>query len=223
MGTYYAAVEAFDPEGQALAEDDSIYGGEARFFVLEAEDLIVALATLADSIAENGLQLTRVLHAGAVEDFDDEMLPFEVEIDGMVDAAVQSGEICVSEAHVFEPDESEGDATGVFACCIDAFDPQWADEDEGDYAGHYQLAVIKAATAADALHLLLADFAAEDVQILSLEGLVDAAAFPFDGYEFEFEEDDAIAEVQDQGGMILSNAYAYPPEAAEEDVRRLDS
>lgn len=87
MGTYYAAVEAFDPEGQALMEDDGIYGGEARFFVLEADDLFEALSTLSNSITVNGLRLTRILHAGAVEDFDDEMLPFEVDIDEMVEVA----------------------------------------------------------------------------------------------------------------------------------------
>ena len=222
MGTYYAAVEAFDPEGQSLMEDDGIYGGEARFFVLTADDLIEALAALADSIATNGLRLDRVLHAGAVEDFDDEMLAFEIDLDGMVDAALESSEICVSEAQVFEPDETEGQSTGVFACCIDAFDPEWADEDEEDYAGHYQLAVIKAPTATEALQLLISEFAAEGIMILSLEGLVDAAAFPFDGYEFQFEEDDVLAEIDDIGGMILSNAYAYPPEPVET-VRRLDS
>ena len=222
MGTYYAAVEAFDPEGQSLMDEGGIYGGEARFFVLEAEDLIVALATLADSIAANGLRLDRILHAGAVGDFDDEMLPFEVDIDGMVETAEDSGEICVSEAHVFEPDESEGAATGVFACCIDALIRNGRMRTRAIMPGITSLAVIKAASAAEALVILIEDFAGEGIDILALEGLVDAAAFPFDGYEFEFEEDDAISEVQDTGGMILSGAYAYPPEAAE-DVRRLDS
>lgn len=222
MGIYYAAVEAFDPEGQTQMEDDGIYGGEARFLVLEAEDLFEALTTLANSITVNGLRLTRILHAGAVEDFDDEMLPFEVDIDGMVEVAQESGEICVSDAHVFEPDEAEGPASGVFAVCIDAFDADWADEDEDGYAGHYQLVVIKAATADDALQMLVDGFSQEGILILSLEGLVDAAAFPFDSYEFEFEDDDAVAEVKESGGMILSNAYAYPPEA-EAEVRRLDS
>ena len=50
---------------------------------------------------------------------------------------------------------------------------------------------------------------------------VDAAAFPFDAYEFTFEEDDPISEVQDDGGMILSNAYAYTDQP--EPPRRLDS
>ena len=51
MGTFYAAVEAYDPEGPANMPDGSAYGGEARFFVLTAEDLSEALATLANSIA----------------------------------------------------------------------------------------------------------------------------------------------------------------------------
>ena len=222
MGTYYAAVEAFDPEGQALMEDDGIYGGEARFFVLEAEDLFEALSTLSNSITVNGLRLTRILHAGSVEDFDDEMLPFEVEIDEMVEVALDSGEICVSDAHVFEPDEAEGAATGVFAVCVDAFDPDWAEEDEDGYAGHYQLVVIKAATADEALQTLVEEFSGEGILILALEGLVDTAAFPFDSYEFEFEDEDPVGEVKATGGMILSNAYAYAPEA-EEEVRKLDS
>lgn len=221
MGTFYAAVEAYDPEGPVNMPDGSAYGGEARFFVLTAEDLPEALATLANSIIANGLRLDRVLHAGNVESFDDEILPFEVDIDGMAETAESSGEICVSEAHMFEPDETDGPGSGVYAVCLDAFDMEWADEDEGDYAGHYQLAVIKAASAGEALQTLIEDFDAEGIMLLSLEGLVDAKAFPFDAYEFEFEEDDAISDVLDQGGMILSNAYAYPPET--EEVRRLDS
>lgn len=221
MGTYYAAVEVFDPEGQAQLPEDTAYGGEARFFVLTAEDLSEALVTLANSITVNGLRLDRILHAGSVEDFDDELLPFEIDIDGMVETATASDEICVSEAHHFEPDETEGKGTGVYAVCIDAFDMEWADEDEGDYAGHYQLAVIKANSAGEALQTLVEAFESEGILLLALEGLVDAAAFPFDAYEFEFEDEDFISEVQDQGGMILSNAYAYAPEA--EEARRLDS
>ena len=219
MQTYYAAVEAFDPAGQAAMPEGATYGGEARFFVLQAEDLGDALATLTNSMAVNGLRLDRVLHAGAVEEFDDEMLPFEVDIDEMNEAAQQSGEICVSEGHPFEPDETDGTGSGVFACCIDAFDGEWADEEAEAYAGHYQLVVIKAASAAEALQMLVEEFAAEDIALLSIEGLVDDEAFPFDGYEFEFEEEDAVSEVLEQGGMIVSNAYAYGPQ----DPQKLDS
>jgi hypothetical protein len=222
MATFYAAVEAFDPEGQSLAPEGITYGGEARFFVLTAEDLSEALATLTNSIVANGLRLDRVLHAGAVEDFDDELLPFEVDIDGMAETAEASGEICVSEPHPFEPDETDGPASGTYALCIDGFDPEWADEEEGNYAGHYQLAVIQAGSASEALQMLIEAFDAEGIMLLAIEGLVDAKAFPFDAYEFEFDEDDAISDVQDQGGILLSNAYAYPPEPVEE-VRRLDS
>lgn len=219
MTIFYAAIEAFDPNGQDSMPDGATYGGEARFLVLRGDSLGDALAVAANSLAVNGLRLDRVLHAGAVEDFDDEMLPFEVDIDGMAEAAESSGEICVSEAHPFEPDETDGTGSGVYACCIDAFDGEWADEEEGDYAGHYQLVVIKADNAADALQLLVETFAAEDIDLLSIEGLVDAEAFPFDGYEFEFEEEDAVGDVLEQGGIIVSNAYAYPPE----EPQRLDS
>ena len=222
MGIFYAAVEAFDPNGKADMDDEMEYGGEARFFVLEADNLSEALAVLSNSVQANGLRLDRVLFAGDAEDFDPEVVPFEVDMDEMVAAAKESGEICVSEAHAFEPDETDGTLSGVYACCIDAFDPEWADEDEDEYAGHYQLAVIKAETAAEALQMLVEQLAAEDISLLSIEGLVDAAAFPFDAYEFTFEEEDPVSEALDAGGLILSNAYAYPPEAAEE-PRRLDS
>lgn len=82
--------------------------------------------------------------------------------------------------------------------------------------------MIKAATATEALQTLVEEFSNEGILILALEGLVDAAAFPFDSYEFEFEDDDPVGEVKSTGGMILSNAYAYAPEA-EKDVRKLDS
>lgn len=213
MTIYYAAIEAFDPEGQANMPDGATYGGEARFLVLQGESLADALATAANSLAVNGLRLDRVLHAGSVQDFDDEMLPFEIDIDAMAEAAAQSGEICVSEAHPFEPDETDGKGSGAFACCIDAFDGEWADEDEGEYAGHYQLVVIKAASAVEALQELVETFDAEEIQLLSIEGLVDAEAFPFDGYEFTFDEEDPVGDVLEQGGIIVSNAYAYPPEA----------
>jgi hypothetical protein len=219
MAIFYAAVEAHDPEGQTAMPDGEVYGGEARFFVLQAEDLADALMVLSNSIVVNGLRLDRILHAGNVEAFDDEILPFEVDIDEMVAAAESSGEICVSEAHPFEPDETDGSGSGVFACCIDACDPEWADEDEGTYAGHYQLAVIKAETATEALQILVGDFEAEGIILVALEGLVDAEAFPFDGYEFEFEEEDAVGDVLEEGGMLLSNAYAYGPQEAQ----RLDS
>lgn len=219
MATFYIAVEAHDPEGQANMPDGATYGGEARFFVLQAEDLADALMVLSNSIVVNGLRLDRILHAGNVESFDDEMLPFEIDIDEMVTAAQTSGEICVSEPHPFEPDETDGTGSGVFAVCIDACDPEWADEDEGTYAGHYQLAVIKAETATEALQMLVADFEAEGIILVSLEGLVDAEAFPFDGYDFEFEEEDAVGDVLEEGGMILSNAYAYGPQ----EPQRLDS
>ena len=222
MGLFYAAIEAFDPQGQVEMQDEMDYGGEARFFVLEADTLSEALAVLSNSMQTNSLRLDRVLFAGDVEDFDDEVVPFEVDLDSMVAAAKESGEICVTEAHAFEPDETDGTLSGVYACCIDAFDPEWADEDEEDYAGHYQLVVIKAESAAEALQMLVEELAAEDISLLSIEGLVDAAAFPFDAYEFTFEEEDPVSEVLDVGGMILSNAYAYPPETAEE-PRRLDS
>ena len=52
MATYYAAVEAFDPAGQDLLPEDAAYGGEARFFVLQAEDLAQTLLVLADGVAE---------------------------------------------------------------------------------------------------------------------------------------------------------------------------
>lgn len=220
MGTYYAAVEAFDP--QAEAPEGLDYGGEARFFVLTADELGEALATLSNSIAVNGLRLDRVLHAGAVEDFDAELLPFEIEIDEMVETAEASGEICVSEAHPFEPDETDGEPSGVYAMCIDAFDPDWADEDEGEYAGHYQLAVVKADNATEALQMIVSAFDDEGIQLKAIEGLVDQRAFPFDAYEFEFEEEDAVSEVGETGGIILSNAYAYSPEQAEQ-PRKLDS
>jgi hypothetical protein len=222
MGTYYAAVEAFDPNGAAEMQDEMDYGGEARFFVLEADNLSQALAVLSNSVQANGLRLDRVLFAGDAEDFDEDVVPFEVDMDEMVAAAKESGEICVSEAHAFEPDETDGTLSGVYACCIDAFDPEWADEDEDEYAGHYQLVVIKAESASEALQMLVEELAAEDISLLSVEGLVDAAAFPFDAYEFTFEEEDPVSEALDAGGMILSNAYAYPPEEAEE-PRRLDS
>ncbi len=222
MGTYYAAIEAFDPEGPELAGADGPYGGEARFLVLQAEDLIEALAMLADSAAANGLVLTRVLHAGRIEDFDDDMLPFEVDIDGMAETAAQSGDICVSEAFVFEPDAAEPAPGGVYACCVDAFDPDWAEEDEADYAGHFQLAVIRAESATAALTGVIAAFAEDGIEMLALEGLVDAAAFPFDAYEFAFDAEAAIADVTEEGGMILSDAYSYGPEP-EDMVRRLDS
>lgn len=222
LATYFIAVEAFDPQGQSLMPEGAVYGGEARMFVLTAEGLTEALTTLANSMVVNGLDLRRILHAGAVEAFDEEMLPFEVDLDGMVEAANASGEICVSEAQPFEPDQTDGTGSGAYACCIDAFDMEWADEDEGTYAGHYQLAVIRADSAAEALQIMVEDFDAEGIMIVGIEGLVDAEAFPFDGYEFEFEEEDAIGDVLEEGGMILSNAYAYGPQE-EEEARRLDS
>lgn len=221
MGTYYAAIEAFDVEAQADMPEGEIYGGEARFFVLQAENLSEAMAVLSNAVQVNGLRLDRVLFAGNADDFDADVVPFEVDIEGMTATALESGEICVSEAHVFEPDETDPALSGVYACCIDAFDSDWADEDEGDYAGHYQLAVIKAETTAEALQMLVEELSAGGIDLLSIEGFVDAAAFPFDAYDFTFEEEDAIGEVQDEGGIILSNAYAYTNEA--EPPRRLDS
>lgn len=219
MSCFFVAIEAYDPEGPSLAEEGMEYGGEARFFVLQAGDLAEALVALNGSIVEHDLKLMRILHAGAVEDFEEDMLPFEVEIDQMVETAEATGEICVSDPHIFEPDETDGIESGVYAVCLDAMDPDWADEDEGDYAGHYQLAVISAPNAAEALAMLIAAFAEAEIILQGLEGLVDAAAFPFDAYEFEFDEEDPIGEVQDEGGLILSNAYAYQPEPA----RKLDS
>ena len=67
--------------------------------------------------------------------------------------------------------------------------------------------------------MLLSDCAAQDLVVQGIEGLVDANAFPFDAYEFEFDEEDPVGEVQDTGGMIWSNAYAYPPAPP----RKLDS
>jgi hypothetical protein len=219
MPIYFAAVELFDPEGPSQSDADLIYGGEARMFVLAADDLAEALDTLNASIAGHGLALMRVLHAGLAEHFDDEMLPFEVDIDAMVQTAEEAGEICVSEPHAFEPDPADGPRVGVFAACLDLFDPEWADEDEGEYAGHYQLAVIAAPTCAEALAMLLSDCAAHELMVQGVEGMVDTSAFPFDAYEFEFDEEDPVGDVQDEGGMIWSNAYAYPPETP----RKLDS
>jgi hypothetical protein len=219
MPCYFAAVEVFDPDGPAQAEEDLVYGGETRMFVLTANDLAGALDVLNSSIINHGLALMRVLHAGLAEDFDDEMLPFEVDIDAMVQTAEERGEICVSEAHAFEPDPTDDAQMGGYAVCLDLCDPDWADEDEGEYAGHYQLAVIAAPSAAEALAMLLADCAAQDLLLQGIEGLVDANAFPFDAYEFEFDEEDPLGEVQDSGGIIWSNAYAYPPAPP----RKLDS
>ena len=219
MPCFFVAIEAYDQEGPNLAEEGMAYGGEARFFVLQAGDLGEALAALNGSIIEHDLRLMRILHAGAVADFEEDMLPFEVEIDQMVETAEATGEICVSDPHIFEPDETDGVETGVYAVCIDAMDPEWADEDEGEYAGHYQLAVISASSAAEALALLIGAFQQADIMLQGLEGLVDAAAFPFDAYEFEFDEEDPVGEAQDEGGLILSNAYAYQPEPP----RKLDS
>lgn len=219
MPCYFAAVEVFDPNGPNQAEEDEVYGGETRFFVLSAEDLADALDTLNASVAGHGLALMRLLHAGAVAQFDDDMLPFEVDIDAMVHTAEQGGEICVSEAHVFEPDETDGTPMGVYAACLDLFDPDWADEEEGSYAGHYQLVVIAAPGTAEALAMLLSDCAAHGLRLQGVEGLVGANAFPFDAYDFEFDEDDPAGEVLESGGIIWSNAYAYPPETP----RKLDS
>ena len=211
MATYYAAVEAFDPAGQDLLPEDADYGGEARFFVLQAEDLAQTLLVLADTIAANGLRLDRVLHAADTDRFEEDLLPYDVDLAGMIAAASESGEVCVSEAQIFEPAEDPR-PTGVYACGIDAFDPEWADEDEGNYAGHYQLAVIRAESATDALAELVGALEEGEVHLLMLEGLTDAAAFPFDAYDFAFDEEDPVAEVQEAGGIILSNAYAYGPE-----------
>jgi hypothetical protein len=219
MPCFYAAVEVFDPEGPNHAEDGEVYGGEARFFVLQAGDLAEALDALNASIASHDLTLMRVLHAGSAEDFDDEMLPFEVDIDAMVQTAEAGGEICVSEPQVFEPDPSDGAPTGAYAACLDLFDPEWADEDEGNYAGHYQLAVIAAPTAGEALAMLLSDCMAHELHVQGVEGLVDSNAFPFDAYEFEFDEEEPVGDVLEEGGIIWSNAYAYPPELP----RKLDS
>jgi hypothetical protein len=219
MPCYFAAVEVFDPDGPIQAEEELAYGGETRFFVLTADDLGGALNTLNASIASHGLALMRVLHAGLADDFDDEMLPYEVDIDAMVQTAEERGEICVSEAHIFEPDPTDDTDMGVYAACLDLCDPDWADEDEGEYAGHYQLAVIAAPSAAEALAMLLSGCSAQDLVVQGMEGLVDANAFPFDAYEFEFDEEDPVGEVQDTGGIIWSNAYAYPPAPP----RKLDS
>lgn len=219
MPCFYAAVEVHDPDGPANADDGEIYGGETRLFVLDSSDLADALDTLNASIAGHGLALMRVLHAGLAENFDDDMLPFDVDIDAMVNTASEGGEICVSEPHSFSPDETDGAPSGVYAVCADLFDPEWADEEEGNYAGHYQLAVIAAASGAQALAMLLSDCAAHDLIVQGLEGLVEANAFPFDAYDFEFDEEDPTSEVLDEGGMIWSNAYAYPPEPP----RKLDS
>jgi len=219
MPCYYAAVEVFDPQGANMAEEGEVYGGEARFFVLSCDDLAEALDTLNGSIVGHGLALMRVLHAGLANDFDDEMLPFDVDIDAMVQTAEDGGEICVSEPHIFEPDPTEGAPSGVYAVCLDVFDPEWAEEEEDGYAGQYQLAVIAAPSAGEALAMLLSDCAAHGINIQAIEGLVDANAFPFDAYEFDFDEEDPVGEVQDMGGIIWSNAYSYPPEAP----RKLDS
>ncbi len=219
MPAYFATVEVFDPEGPNQADATEVYGGETRLFVLSAGDLAEALTVLNGSIAGHDLTLMRVLHAGAAEQFDDDMLPFEVDIDEMVETAEAGGEICVSEPHNFEPDPADPAPSGVFAACLDLFDADWADEEEGEYAGHYQLAVIAAPTAAEALAMLLSDCAAHDLIVQGIEGMVDAAAFPFDAYDFEFDEEDPVGEVLDEGGMIWSNAYSYPPEAP----RKLDS
>ncbi|MDZ7905375.1 MAG: hypothetical protein U5N55_06115 [Cypionkella sp.] len=220
MPCYFAAVEVHDPDGPANADDGEVYGGEMRLFVLDSADLSDALDALNASIATHGLALMRVLHAGPAETYDDDMLPFDVDIDAMVQTASEGeGEICVSEPQNFSPDETDGAPSGVYAVCADLFDPEWADEEEGTYAGHYQLAVIAAPNAAQALAMLLSDCTAHELIVQGLEGLVEADAFPFDAYDFEFDEEDPIGEVLDEGGMIWSNAYAYPPEAP----RKLDS
>lgn len=219
MPNYYAAVEVFDPQGPNQAEEGEEYGGEARFFVLSCDDLGEALDTLNTSITGHNLVLTRILHAGLAEDFDDEMLPFEIDIDTMVQTAQEGGEICVSEPYVFEPDPSEGAPSGVYAVCLDVFDPDWAEEDEEEYAGQYQLAVIAAPSASAALAMLLSDCAGHGLTLQAMEGLVDSKAFPFDAYEFEFDEEDPSLEVKSEGGILWSNAYSYPPEAP----RKLDS
>lgn len=219
MPCYFAAVELFDPDGPRQADDGDVYGGETRLFVLDCSDLAEALDTLNASIASHGLSLMRLLHAGAADNFDDDMLPFDVDIDTMVQTASAGGEICVSQPHHFSPDETDGVPNGVFAVCADLFDPEWADEDEGNYAGHYQLAVIAAPSAAQALAMLLSDCGAHDLIVQALEGLVAENAFPFDAYDFEFDEEDPVSEAQDDGGMVWSNAYAYPKDAP----RKLDS
>jgi hypothetical protein len=221
MAIFYAAVEAFDPQNE-LRMTSGNYTSELRLFVLTADDLADALSTLASSIQANGWRLDRVLQAGHVDSFDEDSLPFEVDMEGMVAAALQSGEICLSEAHMMEDEEADVAPATAYATCVEAFDMTWADEAEGEYAGHYQLVVIKADSASEALQILIEDFEAEEIVLLSIDSLVAAEAFPFDAYEFEFEEEDPIAEVLEQGGMIVSNAYAYPPEEAEE-PRRLDS
>lgn len=213
MATYYAAVEAFDPAGQDLLPEDAEYGGEARFFVVQAEDLAQTLIVLADTIAANGLQLTRVIHAAETDRFEEDLLPYEVDLEGMIVAASESGEVCVSEAQIFEPAEDPA-PSGAYACCIDAFDPEWADEDEGSYAGHYQLVVIRADSATEALLALTGALDEDEVHLLLLEGLADAASFPFDAYDFAFEEENPVSQVLEAGGVILSNAYAYGIEDA---------
>lgn len=219
MPCYFAAVELFDPEGPNQADDGEVYGGETRLFVLDCGDLAEALDTLNASIASHGLILMRLLHAGLAQQFDDDMLPFDVDIDMMVQTASAGGEICVSQPHHFSPDETDGVPNGVFAVCADLFDPEWAEDEEGTYAGHYQLAVIAAPNAAQALAMLLSDCAAHDLMLQALEGLVAENAFPFDAYDFEFDEEDPVSDVAEEGGMIWSNAYSYPPEPP----RKLDS
>ena len=208
MATYYAAVEAFDPAGQDVLPEDAEYGGEARVFVVQAGDLGPKPGVLADTIAANGLQLNRVIHAAETDRFEEDLLPYDIDLAGMIVAASESGEVCVSEAQIFEPAE-EPAASGVYACCIDAFDPEWADEDEGSYAGHYQLVVIRADSATEALLALVGALEEDEVHLLLLEGLSDAASFPFDAYDFAFEEENPVSEVLEAGGVILSNAYAY--------------
>jgi hypothetical protein len=219
MPSYFAAVELYDPSGPSQVDEGETYGGETRMFVLQADDLAEALETLAHSIIEHELTLTRLLHAGNVEDFDDEMLAFDVDIDAMVQTTEDGGKICVSDAYLFPPDPTDGAPTGVFAICLDLFDGEWAEEDEGNYAGHYQLAVMPAPNANTALMQILAFCADQDLVLQGLEGLVDSNAFPFDAYEFEFEEEDPVAEALETGGILLSIAYGYTPEPP----RKLDS
>jgi hypothetical protein len=219
MPCYFAAVELYDPNGPSQDEGGIAYGGEARMFVLQSEDLAEALEALAHSITEHDLKLMRVLYAGGVEDYDDDMLPFDVDIDAMVQTVETDDKICVSDAYVFAPDPTEGPHTGVFAVCLDLFDAEWADEDEGNYAGHYQLAVILAQSAGEALLQLLSLCEDQDLVLQGLEGLVDSNAFPFDTYEFEFQEEDPVADVRETGGILWSIAYGYAPEAP----RKLDS
>lgn len=207
MNGYVFSLCGIAQDGQSRVADGETYGGEALLFVVADVSFASALKVLLSATEGNGFEITRMVNACHPDAFEAEDFPFPNDLDAMLEDAVQSGEICVTDGNTFAPMEQQLSCfTLGFA---DIFDPS-RENDHSPYAGEIVPFAIKVPPHL-ALEGLLLRCQSENLTLKGVHEVADAV-FASPDVMREILNIDGNEGALSRGQLCWGNVYSYERE-----------